>query len=122
MIKIISRFSVMVSFLFIFGCATISGNGKQEIRFDTRQAGLTLNDNKGKYVCDLPCTLTMDGNSSRFFVAKGDGYKSKMVSVDISKNAASRADIFITPTLIDGFTGADVNLDNYIFVELEINE
>lgn len=90
--------------------------------FDTRQAGIKLNDYNDRFVCDLPCTLKMDGNDSRFFVARGNGYKAKMITVDISKNAISRANIYLTPRLIDNLTGASVDLNNYVFVELEENE
>ncbi|MGO2356566.1 MAG: hypothetical protein ACTH58_17750 [Marinomonas foliarum] len=117
--KLFIFLSIFLTAMTLTGCATISGNGEQEVKFDTHQTGLKLHNYKDVYVCDLPCSLMMDGNSARFFVAKGEGYKSKMITVDISKNAASRANVFIAPSLIDNFTGASVDLADYVLVELE---
>lgn len=113
---------VTLSSLLIVGCSTLSGNGTQDVMFDTRQADLSLWDYKDNHICDLPCTLSLDGADLRFYIAKGEGFKSKMVSVGVSRNKLSYADLTITSSLVDNLTGASIDLDSYVFVELEKDE
>lgn len=106
--------------LLLTGCATISGNGEQTVMFDTKQDGLVLFNYSGKEkLCDLPCTRQMDGNSIRSFIAKGDGYKGKVVTLDISRNKATYANLIPLANLGDSLTGADTNLQEYVLIELE---
>jgi uncharacterized protein YceK len=106
----------------ISGCATLSGNGTQEVVFNSNQNGLSLWNYKGEHVCDLPCKLSLDGNDLRFYIAKGEGYKSKMITVGIKRNKASYADLTPTSSLVDNLTGASIDLDKYVYVELEKDE
>lgn len=102
------------------GCATISGNGEQTVMFDTKQEGLVLyNYNGKKKLCDLPCTRQMDGNDFRSFVIRGEGYKPKGITLDISRNKATYANLLSVANLTDSFTGADTNLQDYVLIELE---
>lgn len=102
------------------GCATISGNGEQTVIFDTKQEGLVLYNYNGKEkLCDLPCNRQMDGNDIRFFIARGENYKSKVITLDISRNKATYANLLSIANLTDSFTGADTNLQDYVLIELE---
>lgn len=111
---------VIGSTALLAGCATVTGNGEQTVVFDTKQEGLVLyNYNGKKQLCNLPCSRQMDGNDFRSFVIRGDGYKTKGVTLDISRNKATYANLISIANLTDSFTGADTNLQSYVFIELE---
>lgn len=112
--------SILAMTVTITGCATITGNGEQTVFFDTKQNELTLYNYSGKEkVCDLPCFHHMDGNDFRSFVIRGNGYKAKSLTLDISRNKATYANLVSIANLGDSLTGASSNIQSYVFIELE---
>lgn len=106
--------------MMLTGCATVTGNGEQTVMFDTKQDGLTLYNYSGKEkLCELPCTRQMDGNDFRSFIIRGEGYKTKGITLDISRNKATYANLIPLANLGDSLTGADTNLQPYVLIELE---
>jgi len=117
----LSRFSIACfTVISLSGCGTLfTDAANQEVIIDSHQKGISLYDHHKKYICDLPCTLNIDSSDIGIYVADGEGYKPRMISLGKEYNKASHANVFSIFQAVDSVSGARIVFDKKTMIELE---